>query len=141
MRVPTPREACSRQVNVRFDPATRRDLDTLATATDRTLSQLVRYAVTWSASAPTAPSAPDTRPVDGPAQQVRVRFDPALLAVLDTRVEHTGTDRSAVIRSAVRAWLALVDASAFTVPPPPTPSLPLMSALAAAPAATSRAGL
>jgi Arc/MetJ-type ribon-helix-helix transcriptional regulator len=105
-----PRSTGTRQVNVRFDEPTRFALEVVAIAQDRTLTQLVRYAMTWWINTPLETqrsrtvSPTDSTALDG--QHVNVRLPVVLLDQLDLRANITdGTDRSTVIRAAVRAWL------------------------------------
>lgn len=94
------------QVNVRVDPRTRAALEAAAAASDRTVSQLVRYAVTdWIADPDRA--FPVVAP-DGPTVQVRLRWDTADLDAIDMICDETGVTRSMAIRCAILVWMAKV---------------------------------
>ncbi|MGV8909603.1 MAG: hypothetical protein ACOH1Y_11530 [Propionicimonas sp.] len=118
--------AGTRQANARFDEPTRAALEVVAAVTDRTLTQLVRYAVTWWITQPAEIRwASETKlklsPV-GLGRPVNVRLPVHLLVHLDQLNQHapTGrsnsTDRSNTIRTAVRAWLRTEAVLSLTAP-------------------------
>lgn len=116
--------AGTRQVNVRFDEPTRAALELVATATDRTLTQLVRYAVTWWITQPAnTRQARENNLGSSPAglgRPVNVRMPVRLLIELDQQATTNGingTDRSNTIRTAVRTWLRAGAAPTMTAPP------------------------
>lgn len=99
------------QVNVRFDEQTRARLDEVARQTQRTLSQLVRYATSWWLTDPSL-SCPLTVERVGDGRHVNVRFDGPSLLALDGQVQQVGLDRSSIVRCAVRSWMQYLASSA-----------------------------
>ena len=100
------------QVNVRFDEPTRVALERVASTQDRTLTQLVRYAVTWWVTQPADVRRAGetllsrTQVING--RHVNVRLPISLLDQIDQyTLTITGVDRSGTIRAAVRAWLTI----------------------------------
>lgn len=94
------------QVNVRVSPRTRAALEAAAEGSDRTVSQLVRYAVTdWVAD----PEREFPVVSSGEATvQVRVRLDAADVDAIDAICDETGVKRSVAVRHAIVVWLARV---------------------------------
>lgn len=114
---------------VRVDPHTRAALDQIAATSERTLSQLVRYATMWWLADPdrTCPAPQVTTETasgtaraaaggSAKAEFINVRFTVADMAAIRSVGASTGLGRGSVVRCAVRAWLASGDLGALGDP-------------------------
>lgn len=101
----------SRHLSVRLDPAVRTRLDDLATSSDRTLAQLIRYAVTDLLAAPdkvAALHAGDTFEAAG-TRHATVRLPAELADAVDALAARAQATTSDVLRTAVDRWLTRTD--------------------------------
>jgi predicted transcriptional regulator len=115
---------------VRIDPETRQTLVAVATSSDRTLSQLVRYATLWWIHDDARACLPMTGgQLSRNGGFVNVRFASDDM----TQVRHVATalglERGAVVRQAIRAWVAAGDFTALGDPRHVTagPETPVMA--------------
>lgn len=98
---------------VRLDDATRAQLDSLATASDRTISQLVRYALStyFGPAGPpgmptsTSPGDRDSANAGQLARHATLRLPPEMTAQVESYAVHHGSTFSDVVRHAVETWL------------------------------------
>lgn len=93
---------------IRVNPDVRRTLDDIAALSDCTLSQLVRYATLWwiNDSNRTCSTTGVGRLNSSNDGFINVRFAPADMTQIRVIGEQMGLERGAVIRCAVRAWIA-----------------------------------
>jgi hypothetical protein len=101
---------------VRVDPSTRQSLKDIAAASDRTMSQLVRYATVWWTSAPERATPITAVGSEGMDEFINVRFAADEMDLVRAVATETGLERGAVVRCAVRAWLSAGDFSALGDP-------------------------
>lgn len=103
--------------NVRFDSHTREALDVLAARSERTISQLVRYATLWWLE--TEERACPLHTVNdsvGNGRYVNVRYSPEVLVAISAAAAEMSISQAGVIRCAVRAWVPRASASALGEP-------------------------
>lgn len=102
--------------NVRFDTDTRERLDAIAAQSDRTLSQLVRYATHWwLASEDRVCPLHTVSDADG-GRYVNVRYTDEVMAQIAVATVAMGISKAGVIRCAVRAWLTIATPDALGHP-------------------------
>jgi hypothetical protein len=119
----------SQLVTVRLDSGVRSQFDALAASSERTLAQLLRFAVssylkTSPAAAPTpsSPTSPSpaglTQPATEPAtyRHTSVRLDAATAATITARAGATGTTASDILRAAAAWWITTADPAALGAP-------------------------
>jgi predicted DNA-binding protein len=104
--MPSPTQPrASRQVTVRLDPAHREHLDALAATSDRTLAQLVRYALTaYFESNPTCP-VPGRAETDETSRHLAVRITTILADQVEAHAKACNVTTSDVIRDAISVWI------------------------------------
>lgn len=110
------RTRSSEPLLVRVDPDTRQRLDVIATSSDRTLSQLVRYATLWWTSDPNRVCPISEVASGGKAGFINVRFARDDMDTVREVSAQMGLERGAVIRCALRAWLDRGDFTALGDP-------------------------
>lgn len=110
----TPR--ASRQVTVRLDPAQRDRLDALAATSDRTLAQLVRYALTAYFEAPLTCPAPGRADSDETSRHLAVRIPTFLADQVDAHAKSCNVTASDVLRDAIAGWIARADTDTLGAP-------------------------
>lgn len=96
----------SRAVTVRLDPVIRVRLEELATASDRSLSQLIRYALAYFFATPGLLIEADLADTSGPGHHTTLRLPDQLWSSVEAAAEAAAVSTSDVIRSALRSWLA-----------------------------------
>lgn len=113
----------SRLMTVRLDPGIRLRLDELAAVSDRTLAQLIRYALTSYLDLPVPPpiivsaATVDELP-DSVTGHTAVRVPEALAQRLDAYSTAQGLSASEVIRQSLAFWLSNTNPQALGVPSP-----------------------
>lgn len=103
---------------VRLDASSRARLDALAEASDRTLNQLVRYALTaYFDAAPACPTSGfrEDQLEDG-TRQATLRLPQDLEALVEAHAGSCSVTFSDVVRDAVERWLASADPAALGAP-------------------------
>jgi predicted transcriptional regulator len=95
----------SRLVTVRLEPATRDRLDVLASTSDRTLAQLIRYALTaYFDGASVSPTVRETDESNS-SRHTSVRIPAALVQKVEDLAKASRVTSSDVIRTAIGIWL------------------------------------
>jgi predicted transcriptional regulator len=95
----------SRLVTVRLEPATRDHLDVLASTSDRTLAQLIRYALTaYFDGASVSPTVRETDESNS-SRHTSVRIPTALAQKVEDLAKASRVTSSDVIRTAIGIWL------------------------------------
>jgi predicted transcriptional regulator len=109
-----PARQASRLFTVRLDPAVRERLDALAATSDRSLAQLVRYALTSPGVTVTATACSSEPGTSGVHTTVRI---PAPLAqTIDAQAAQFGVTASDVIRASLASWVVTADPAALGAP-------------------------
>lgn len=112
----------SRLMTVRLDPGVRLRLDELAAASDRTLAQLIRYALTAYLDLPAQPArlsvaaVPAGSDSDAVTRHTALRVPEALAVRLDEYSAAQELSASEVIRQALAFWLSSTDTQALGFP-------------------------
>jgi predicted transcriptional regulator len=106
----------SRLVTVRLDAPIRERLDALTAASDRTLAQLARYALTayFENNVPFLPPVVDE--TSNTRKHVSLRLPSALSLNLDAVAQSNNTTASDVLRQALGWWLETADPAHLGVP-------------------------
>jgi predicted transcriptional regulator len=105
----------SRLVTVRLEPATRERLDELATTSDRTLAQLIRYALTTYFDS-TVTSCISGKEDSTSSRHTSVRIPVLLADKVDAAAKNFSVTASDVIRDALANWLASTQPQTLGVP-------------------------
>ena len=108
----TDRQRLSRARTVRLDVPTHERLDALASDSDRTLAQLLRYALNVYFANDVPPPAPQGLPDDARedgTRHVALRLEPDLVSKIEAHALTSSSTHSDVIRHAVALWLDQVD--------------------------------
>jgi predicted transcriptional regulator len=118
-------DSSMRHITVRLSSSTRSQLNTLAETSDRTLSQLIRYAITaYSPETQRPPSSSKhchLTPQDG-ATPLGVRLPSKVLTHLEAIAQTYSVTPSSVIRAALDEWLLVADPENLGKPVDLTPT-------------------
>lgn len=107
----------SRLVTVRLDAPVREQLDSLASASDRTLAQLARYALTAYFDNEISPiPAPLDEGASNTRKHVSLRIPSGLSDTLDKYSQGKGVTASDVLRHALAWWLENADTAHLGMP-------------------------
>jgi len=107
----------SRLVTVRLDAPIRERLDALASASDRTLAQLARYALTAYFDSGSTTSLPaNTEETANTRKHVSLRLPAALSANLEAVAQTNQTTASDVLRQALGWWVETADPAHLGMP-------------------------
>lgn len=109
--------ASSRLVTVRLDAPIRERLDELAAASDRTLAQLARYALTSYFDSETAPK-PTTGDdaIANTRKHVSLRLPAALSSTVDAVAQANNVTASDVLRQALGWWIETANPAHLGMP-------------------------
>lgn len=108
-------EPKSKVCTVRIPPQVRQDIDRLSALSDRTVAQLVRYAVEDYLHADMVPSAEAEGEVDMPTHLV-FRLPQSFVDAVENVAREHGTTPSVVIRAALTRWLTTADEHTLGMP-------------------------
>lgn len=106
----------SRLITVRLDAPIRERLDALASASDRTLAQLARYALTAYFESGMTALSPSSDDVSNTRKHVSLRLPAALSANLDSVAQANQTTASDILRQALAWWVETADPAHLGVP-------------------------
>lgn len=117
--MPTTPDTYMRHITVRLSSATRAQLNDIAETSDRTLSQLIRYAILSYSPSPThSPTASEhchLQPTDD-AKPLGVRLPANVLAKVEEIAQEYAVTPSSIIRVSLDSWLKTANADTLGQP-------------------------